>query len=617
MLQDKELTLKGFAAMTDPLMIVNVQDSEFKIIYRNDAVRNILGIKSNSEACCIDNIFIEPDASFYIKKIQEVFKYKEITRFEYSHFYEEEIVFDVKVTPILDNNGCCEQLVVVWHDISNYKNEINELQSRKKRPEAVIVDKEMERILRSERRFRKLVEMSPVGIIVHKDGVIRYVNSFAEKILTAGGGNSIRGDLLCKYIHSNYHEERTKIISNVGRDSSFFNVHLVRQDGELVHVEIICRNIYKKNQVISTMFFKDITLEEATKRLLRKTEEKYRLISNQTTDLISIIDQEGSLQYVSPSHHTVFGIPLEKFYGEHVINFVHEDDRIEFQKYLNEVTKTKQPLIKEIKFKDIHGNEGFVEVRATPIEDHEGNIETIVLVSRETKERRENEELLRKLDKLSVVGQVASCIAHEIRNPLTSIKGFKQMLEASLIDEKQRFYYEIISTELNKIESFVNKFMKLANPEAIPYEKIKLRSILENSYEITREKAFASNVKIVTDWRTKSNIKINCQTGPLKEVFVNILNNAIEASLKNNEIMVKITSTKNKMVKISIIDEGHGISEERLPHLGTPFYTTKEKGIGLGLTISFKVIREHHGLINVESTEGVGTKIDILLPCEE
>ncbi len=473
---------------------------------------------------------------------------------------------------------------------------------------------DVEQLIQRERRFRKLVDISPIGIIVMNEGIIRYVNSFAEEILTNGNRGSVKGDFLTDYIHQDDLDFFKNIITNPEKDSFFFNIHFIRNNAKPIQVEFVYKNIYKNKQTITTVFFKDITLQEETKRRLKETEEKYRLISNNTSDLISIIDCNGVFQYVSPSHEAVLGLSLEKFIGKSVIDFVLGDDRQNFEKLLLEVTKQKQSLMEEIKYKSIDGNEGFSEVRATPIDDASGDVETIVLVARETTERRENEELTRKLDKLSVVGQVAASIAHEIRNPLTSIKGFQQLLEASFIDDKQRFYYDIISKELNKIESFVNKFMKLAHPEVVHFQTFKLKSLLENSFEMIKETAYSSNIKIVTVWDTEKNIKINGQADPLKQAIVNILNNAIEASTENSEIVAEVTTTKNKMVRISIIDHGHGISAERIPHLGTPFYTTREKGIGLGLTISFKVIREHHGSINVKSAEGVGTKVEILLP---
>lgn len=222
------------------------------------------------------------------------------------------------------------------------------------------------------------------------------------------------------------------------------------------------------------------------------------------------------------------------------------------------------------------------------------------------------EEQLRKSSTLNVVGELAAGIAHEIRNPMTALKGFIQLLEDGVASQENEMYFSVIKTELTRIESIINEFLLLAKPQAVQYVKRDIRQIMNDTIELLYAQAVLQNVQIIKMF-TEDMPTIYCEPNQLKQVFINIIKNAIEALEDGGEIAVSI-EYKQDYFHIAIHDNGRGMGKEILARIGEPFYTTKEKGTGLGLLVSYQIIEEHQGKVTVESEPGVGTTFHLVLP---
>ncbi|MGO4886969.1 ATP-binding protein [Anaerobacillus sp. MEB173] len=257
-----------------------------------------------------------------------------------------------------------------------------------------------------------------------------------------------------------------------------------------------------------------------------------------------------------------------------------------------------------------------VEVSGIPI-DYMGKDATLALM-RDITEKKLNEELLRKSEKLSVVGQLSAGIAHEIRNPLTSVKGFLQLLQKDIVtsDIKEKGkYVEIILSELDRVESIIHEFLFLARPnQDIAFKEKSLLSIIEQIKTLLDSQAILHDVQIVLEADDETLPNIDCEESQLKQVFINIIKNAIESMPNGGLIVIEVRKKDEEHIYIKIADQGKGISKERIKKLGEPFYSTKEKGTGLGLMISYKIIESHNGRIVVESEENKGTEFTIILP---
>ncbi len=246
-----------------------------------------------------------------------------------------------------------------------------------------------------------------------------------------------------------------------------------------------------------------------------------------------------------------------------------------------------------------------------PLYHEDGSREGLVIIGRDITTLRQTEERLSRTEKLSVVGELSASVAHEIRNPLTSLKGFVQLLQME--DDKHQDYYQIMLDELNRINHIVGELLLLAKPQLLQYTKMPIQKILMDVISLLAVEANLYNVQILHNL-PKDDIILECEPNQLKQLFINLIKNSIEASEKDSKIQISLAQIENSRIAITIRDTGCGISKERLEKIGEPFYSSKEKGTGLGLTVSYKIVQSHKGTISFESEIGVGTTVNITLP---
>jgi PAS domain S-box-containing protein len=226
-------------------------------------------------------------------------------------------------------------------------------------------------------------------------------------------------------------------------------------------------------------------------------------------------------------------------------------------------------------------------------------------------ERQKTEEFIQTSEKLSVAGQLAAGIAHEIRNPLTAIKGFIQLLQSEL-DEKKP-YLHIIQSEIQRIELILGELLVLAKPQAIKFTKNDIGVLLQHVTALLETHGILHNIQIVTKI-DPSLPHIECNENGLKQVFINFLKNAMEAMENGGRIFIEAQRKDEHSILIRFIDEGCGIPKEQLEKIGKPFFTTKEKGTGLGMMVSKKIIEDHGGTMSIMSEVNKGTTVEVTLP---
>lgn len=203
-------------------------------------------------------------------------------------------------------------------------------------------------------------------------------------------------------------------------------------------------------------------------------------------------------------------------------------------------------------------------------------------------------------------------MAHEINNPLTAMKGFMQLLK-STENENNQGYINIVSSEIERIESITTEFMAVAKPQVVKIKPNDISVLMDQVLMLLQPQAMMNNIKIRIDLNPGIPL-ISCEGNQLKQVFVNILKNAIESMPMGGEILIQLNILDNNQVSIRFIDQGCGIPKERIPYLGEPFYSIKEEGIGLGLMICYKIIETHQGKVFIESEVNKGTTVEVTLP---
>ncbi|MBU2541842.1 MAG: hypothetical protein KJ593_08085 [Candidatus Omnitrophica bacterium] len=227
-------------------------------------------------------------------------------------------------------------------------------------------------------------------------------------------------------------------------------------------------------------------------------------------------------------------------------------------------------------------------------------------------ERRRLEEELRRSDHLKAVATLAAGMAHEIKNPLTSIKTFTEYLEEN--KEKPKFiakFKKIVGSEVDKINSIVHQLLDFSKPTPLKLKKCNINQILDETLALLSNDLLKHKIRLIKDYRSQE-YYIQADSNQLKQAFLNIFLNSIEAML-NGGVLTVSTNQQNSKLAVIIKDTGKGIPEKDLPHIFDPFFTTSDKGTGLGLLITHGIIKEHGGKIEIKSRVVVGSKVKITL----
>ncbi|PAE43149.1 ATP-binding protein [Bacillus sp. 7884-1] len=393
------------------------------------------------------------------------------------------------------------------------------------------------------------------------------------------------------------------IIFNVFRDNPFFHIQYILFVILGVILGFLLIESYVKlhrlNNRLSDMY-----------RMVEASESKYRLIAENTSDLIMVMDKEHSLTYFSPSHEVVLGYKCCELEDVKLCRFIHPDDVELFQGTIARMFECKESKL--IEFRLYHNSGHWIEFesRCVPVKGDYDEIEHIVIISRDISERKQAEEILLQSEKLSIVGELAAGVAHEIRNPLTTIKGFVQLYKwENGADEIN----DLLLSELARIETITSEMLTLGKPQAVQLHRTNIRELVENTLELLSPQAHLENIQFNLCVE-ESPFFITGEKNQLKQVFLNVLKNAIEAMPEGGNIHIHLQKGEEGECVLTVQDEGCGIPEELLPRLGEPFYSLKEKGTGLGLMICNKIIKQHHGSITYQSKAQQGTLVEIKLP---
>lgn len=220
-------------------------------------------------------------------------------------------------------------------------------------------------------------------------------------------------------------------------------------------------------------------------------------------------------------------------------------------------------------------------------------------------------EELRQKEKLVVIGRMAAAIGHEIRNPLSSLRGFTQLQQERYPNTND--FYPIMIQEIDRINSIVNDLMYIGKPKVIKFEKASIEEIIAYTLSITQQQAERQNVTVETIMAGPLP-PLDCDDKQLKQVFINLIKNAIEAMPEGGRIEIRVKVIEKLKMSVSIQDEGDGIADENILNLGEPFFTTKTDGTGLGLMVTNQIIKDHLGEFNINSVLGKGTKVEVMLP---
>ncbi|QWU17871.1 two-component system, sporulation sensor kinase A [Paenibacillus sophorae] len=380
-----------------------------------------------------------------------------------------------------------------------------------------------------------------------------------------------------------------------------------KRDGELISISITISPLMEPDGSITAFLClsRDVTENKVS-------EQKYYRLFNQANDSIFFFEynDQGKVSNFIDVNDTAcqkLGYSRQELLAKSPPDIADPGLADQFDSSFRSIVQGKTAFVEGIHVaKD--GTRIPVEINSKIFKLNNKNM--VISIVRDLTERKRTEELLRKSESFSLIGELSAGIAHEIRNPLTSIRGFAQLLFSET--ESIRGYRELVISEVDRINAIIGELLFLAKPQSSDLIDKDLITLLRQTITLLNAQAHLTENEIVMETNPGS-LYIRCAENKLKQVFINILKNAIEASPKGAGIKVKVIRRK-QCVLVRFLDQGKGIPAEIVSQIGSPFFTTKSGGTGLGIMISQKIIQDHHGTLHFAANKPKGTIVEIMLP---
>ncbi len=365
-----------------------------------------------------------------------------------------------------------------------------------------------------------------------------------------------------------------------------------------------------------------ISLEEQHRRI-ESIQQRYRMLFESAGEGIMIMeaegDQAGRIVSANEAAAGMHGYTVEELQSIKVQQLYTPDDVDQFYSYLEQLLMGEQINI-TVSHQKKDGTVFPVEVSAG-LFTHEG-LRYIFAFDRDITEKLQAEEALQRSRQMAVVGEMAAGLAHEIKNPLAGIKVSIEILASDLdLEPEDKEVLLRIIQEINRMEKLLKNLLNYARPPKPILEKVSVNEILENSVknaQVTlRSPVYRAKGSRDIDFQIELDRHIPtimADSSQLQQVFLNILLNAVDAIEESGTITATSRQNSRGELEIILADDGKGMNDEAKSRLFQPFYTTKSKGNGLGLSISRRLIEQHHGRIEVASSPGAGTAFTIVLP---
>ena len=484
----------------------------------------------------------------------------------------------------------------------NLQTEIQELRKELNRlKKSQVQHLQYQQILRqSHKEYETLVEHLPVIIarvnlqsqhtyinpIIHRDTGISPQDFIGKTFREVGLPNNfcILWEATFSYVFSTGKE--------VTFESDFIN-----QQGN--HCFYQCRVVPEFNQednIQSALYIlMNITDHKKLEAKLYQQHQEFQALIENTPDIIARIDEAMRIVFINPAITALTGKSPQEYLDKNIGEYPNFDtNSIDFWKRnVQKVFISKQPNVFEYEYPGIQGTCLF-HARIVPEFRADGSVEYALCTSRDITTHKHMATEIARLDRLNLVGEMAASIGHEVRNPMTTVRGFLQMMLLKTEYKKHIEFFHIMIEELDRANSILSEFLSLAKDKSVQLSELNINTIVTTLMPLMQANGIVDNKYIHSELAPIPNLLLDEKE--IRQLILNLVNNGLDAMEPGKNIYVK-TFTYDNTVVLAVQDEGHGISAKVMKKIGTPFFTTKENGTGLGLAVCYSIANRHNATI--------------------
>jgi PAS domain S-box-containing protein len=341
---------------------------------------------------------------------------------------------------------------------------------------------------------------------------------------------------------------------------------------------------------------------EKTRTDLINKESQYRLLADNAVDVIYSYKffPEGKLDYISPSVLMVTGFSSEEFHTNQnlILSLIHPDDNSLFNDFINNLPYSIElPLTLRLNRKD--KTTLWIEQKCVPIYDEKGRLTALQGIIRDITLRKKLEQMSSLFDRMNMVGSMAATVAHEIRNPMTTVRGYLQVMGRKHEYQMDKEKFKLMIEEIDRANAIIREYLSLSREKLVIFKKCSLNNIIEALFPLIQADATASKVSVNLNITPIPELLLD--ENEIRQLLLNLVRNSIEAMPTGGNLGIHTFLEDNKII-LSIADHGGGIPSHILEKLGTPFVTTKDTGTGLGLPICYQIAHRHNANIKINTS---------------
>jgi len=337
-------------------------------------------------------------------------------------------------------------------------------------------------------------------------------------------------------------------------------------------------------------------------------------ILNSINNLVIMVDKQHRVVMCNTLWEETIETPASLVLG---MNIEHLNGLIQLSnKEIPRLTLQGHKLTEEVSLITISGKKLEIRCDSAPILNVDGEIIGAIFICSDITELRKQQRISQQQEKLAVLGEMAAGIVHEIKNPLTTVKGFMQLIAAQTEDDTCREYADLVRAEVDDMNQVVSDFLTFARPRKPVTKETSLNQLVNSIGAFWTNQLAIEGIDLEITLSEEEKLVMLDQR-QFRQVLTNMVKNALDAmnSTVKARLSLKVEYDRhNDRMMVTVSDNGVGMTEEELSKLGTPFYSTKDRGTGLGMGICYQIIKEHNGIIWVESKPGEGTTFAISLP---